>query len=58
MNESRSSGPIVKMISEKINFPDEKSLTAFFEYVNQLWNNTPREELEGLTPTEKWKRIC
>lgn len=53
MNESRSSGPIVKMISEKINFPDEKSLTAFFEYANQLWNNTPREELGGLTPAEK-----
>ncbi|UMX47892.1 MAG: HEAT repeat domain-containing protein [Candidatus Nealsonbacteria bacterium DGGOD1a] len=53
MNESRSSGPIMKMISEKINFPDEKSFTAFFEYANQLWNNTPREELQGLTPAEK-----
>jgi len=53
MNESRSPGTIVKTISEKINLPDEKSLTVFFEYVNQLWNNTPREELFGLTPAEK-----
>ncbi len=53
MNESSSSGPIMKMVSEKINFPNEKSLTAFFEYANQLWNNTPREELSGLTPAEK-----
>lgn len=53
MNESRSSGPIIKMISERVNIPDEKSLTAVIENLNQLWNNTPREELHGLTPAEK-----
>jgi len=41
------------MISERVNIPDEKSLTAVIENLNQLWNNTPREELHGLTPAEK-----
>ena len=53
MNESRSSGPIVKIISERVNIPDEKSLIAVIESANRLWNNTPREELEGLAPAEK-----
>lgn len=52
MNENQSFGPVAQMIAEKINFSNEKSLAAVIESLNHLWNNTPREELGGLTPSE------
>jgi hypothetical protein len=53
INESKKPSQTLEILLKDFVFPSREAMEIFNESFDDLWNDTPREEFNGLTPFEK-----